>query len=109
VLESLDGQYSSKVYPIEAAFTAMLVEMFSIYGIEYMPALVAELISGDYGVADSGHVQACNFVLASDVVTGGDSYDLLVNEWRFPNDCNGSSRRKACSTRRAPLPSEDGM
>lgn len=69
---------------------AMLAELYERYGNAYMQQLVHEFTSGKYRPVTTPRTQACNFLLASDAVTGGDSHGLMVNEWRFPTDCGSA-------------------
>jgi hypothetical protein len=74
---------------INDLFGAMLAELYRRFGVQYFDALTRELQRpGAYPVVDSAHTQACNFLTASDVVTGQVSHDLLVGTWRFPSDCD---------------------
>lgn len=94
ILSSGSGNFlrqDGETQGINDLFGAMLAELYRQYGVEYFNALTTELQrSGAYPTVTSAQTQACNFVSASDVVTGGKSHALLVDSWRFPSNCGAT-------------------
>lgn len=83
-----DGQSQG----INDLFGAMLAELYRRHGVEFFHQLTQELQSGAYSTVESARTQACNFLQATDAVTGGGSHNMMVNEWRLPADCDGGGQ-----------------